>query len=107
MPESPRDPLAELRERLGDAERAARRLAAELPGSGGDDAARARRAQEAQALAALLSSLRALVPPELEGQLRDLARQVLLVLRALIDRSLAGLAPSTDDEPVVHDIEVS
>lgn len=101
---APDDPLAELRERLEEAERAARRLAAELP----DGSARDRAAQETQALAALLTALRGLVPPELQGQLRDLIRQVLLLLRALIDRSLEGLTDGGDDEgPVVQDIEVS
>jgi hypothetical protein len=104
---APRDPLAELRERLEDAERSARRLAEELPGGDADGADHARTAQEAQALAALLGALRGLVPPELQDQLRDLVRQVLLLLRALIDRSLEGLAERTGEEPAaVHDIEV-
>ncbi len=99
------DPLAELRERLEAAERSARRLADELPGGNASDHDRA--AQETQALAALLTALRGLVPPELEGQLRDLMRQVLLLLRALIDRSLDGLQAPAEAEPLVEDIEVS
>jgi hypothetical protein len=99
------DPLADLRDRLRDAEASARKLAAELPGdANGADHARA--AQEAQAIAALLGALRGLVPHELQGQLRDLVRQVLLLLRALIDRSLNGLEQHTAEEPAVHDIEV-
>jgi hypothetical protein len=102
---APRDPLAELRERLEEAERSARKLAQDLPGANGSD--RARTAQDAQALAALLAALRGLVPPELQDQLRDLVRQVLLLLRALIDRSLQGLTEPAGEEPVVQDIEVT
>jgi hypothetical protein len=102
---APDDPLAELRARLRDAERSARKLVDDLPSGGGNGAAQT--AHDAQALAALLTALRGLVPPELQGQLRDLARQVLLLVRALIDRSLNSLeaGPPTPG-PDVHDIEV-
>ena len=108
-PPPPGDPLEELRERLREAERSARRLASELPGAGANGTHNhARTARDAQTLTALLETLRGLVPPELQGQLRDLARQILLVLRALIDRSLKSLeaGPRTHGGPEVHDIEV-
>jgi len=103
------DPLAELRERLREAEESARRLAEELPGADASASANGRTAQDAQALAALLHTLRGLVPPELQDQLRDLIRQVLLLIRALIDRSLQTLepGPAAPPPPEVHDIEVS
>ncbi len=104
------DPLAELRERLREAEASARRLAQELPdgGNGSSASGSGHAAQDAQALAALLGTLRGLVPPELQDQLRDLMRQLLLLMRALIDRSLESLAAGPDTgAPEVHDIEVS
>jgi hypothetical protein len=101
MPESaPGDPLADLRERIDAARRAARRVAQDLHGA--DE----RSTQEAQALAALLALARGLVSPEREGQLRDLVRQVLLLLQALIDRSLQALAEQTDDGPVMPDTDL-
>jgi predicted phage gp36 major capsid-like protein len=100
------DPLAELRERLREAEESARRLADELPGGDGTSSSNGRTAQDAQALAALLHTLRGLVPPELQDQLRDLIRQVLTLVRALIDRSLASLEPGEPAAPEIHDIEV-
>jgi hypothetical protein len=107
MAEPGNDPLAELRDALREAEDSARRLADELPGENGARE-HAGSVRDAQALAALLEALRGLVPPELQGQLRDLMRQVLLLLRALIDRSLNSLeaGPSTGAGPEIHDIEV-
>jgi hypothetical protein len=110
MPEpTDADPLAELRERLREAEESARRLAQELPGAdGAPQSSNGRAAEDAQALAALLHTLRGLVPPELQEQLRDLVRQVLLLVRALIDRSLDTLEPGAQAAPPeVHDIEVA
>jgi hypothetical protein len=74
------DPLTELRERVSAAQAAAERLAGEAreaPRHGAHD--------ELDALVALLRALRELVPPELQQQVSDLIRQVLLLLRAVID----------------------
>jgi hypothetical protein len=101
------DPLAELRERLREAEESARRLADELPGADARASTNGATARDAEALAALLHTLRSLVPPELEEQLRDLIRQVLLLVRALIDRSLETLeAGPPVRPPEVHDIDI-
>jgi hypothetical protein len=101
------DPLAELRERLREAEESARRLADELPGAGAGGSRNGATAQDAQALATLLQALRGLVPPELQEQMRDLVRQVLMLVRALIDRSLETLEPGPPAAPPeVHDIDI-
>lgn len=122
-PQTPTDdPLEQLRERIKATQEATGRLAAEAAG-----AARAQsegrvppqgyrtpkdtsqRADEIAALAALLESLRAVVPAELQQQLSEVIRQILLLVRALIDFWVARLDPGERPaaaEPVVEDIPV-
>src|SRR3954471_99574 len=98
MTEPKTDPLEELRERIRATQDATERLAAEAAGAAKahaqgrpppqgwrtpDDTSQT--AEEIRALATLLESLRALVPPELQQQLSEVIRQVLMLLRALID----------------------
>lgn len=98
MPDDTDDPLADLRERIRATQEAAERLAGEAagarrawdegrdPGDGWATAAEHReKTDEVQALAALLQTLRDLVPADLEAQVREVLRQVLLLVRALID----------------------
>src|SRR5436305_5028010 len=93
------DPFEELRERIRSTADAAERLSFEAASDQGDPRERARRAdettQEAQALVALVQLLRDLLPDELRQQVMDLIRQVLKLLRAVIDWYLARLEPST------------
>ncbi|HEY7621028.1 MAG TPA: hypothetical protein VH834_14730 [Solirubrobacteraceae bacterium] len=77
---APPDPLTELRERVHAAQAAAERLAGEAR-----DWPRREAADELDALVALLRTLRELVPPELQQQVTEVMRQVLLLLRAVID----------------------
>jgi hypothetical protein len=92
------DALGDLRARISATQEAAERLAGEAQraaraASGGRvppqgwaaPQDRAARQEEAQALLALLQALRELVPAELQAQLTEVVRQVLLLLRALID----------------------
>jgi uncharacterized protein (DUF2267 family) len=94
---APPDPLAELRERVRATQEAAERLAGERePPRQSQD--------ELDALVAVLRALRDLVPPELQQQVTEVLRQVLLILRALIDYWVARLepppaAPSGGSEP--------
>jgi hypothetical protein len=103
---APGDPLRELRERLGATQAAAERLAGEAAGAMRAAAEgrvppqgwavpeeRGARQQEAQAVLALLQALRDIVPPELQAQLTEVIRQVLLLLRALIDWWVERLDP--------------
>src|SRR3954447_11849659 len=107
------DPLADLRERLRATQEAAARLAGEearVPpqgwaapprsdgGSADDDLAQ---------LVALLGSLRELVPPELQQQVTDLIRQVLLLVRAILDHVIDRLEPGRGGEPEVEDIPIA
>jgi hypothetical protein len=110
----PADPLGELRERLRATQEAAARLSGEerVPpqgwaappragdGSAGLDA-------ELAALVAALAALRELVPPELQRQVADLVRQVLLLVRAILDRWIERLDAERGAEPEVEDIPIA
>ena len=113
------DPLAALREQIRSTAAAAERLADDARAGGGgagggefppprtDEAAR-----ETQALVALVEMLRDLLPPELRRQVTDLIRQVLLLLRAVLDWWVRRLEPgpaggdgaAAPAEPQVEDI---
>jgi hypothetical protein len=80
---APPDPLTELRDRVHAAQAAAERLAGEARSQVGDLPRETR--DELDALVGLLRALRELVPPELEAQVTEVIRQVLLLLRAIID----------------------
>jgi uncharacterized membrane protein YccC len=98
------DPLDALRERIRATQEAAEKLANE-PRREGDE----QTAHEAQALVALLQTLRDMVPPELWQQVRDLIRQLLLLIRAIIDwwvDRIEGPGPR-GAAPPVEDIEIS
>jgi hypothetical protein len=102
----PADPLDDLRERLETTRAAAERLAGESPSSGWASPAQADRTRDdVEAIAAVVRALRELVPPELQQQLTDLLRQVLLLLRALLDWWVAHLEPGPPPgQPEVQDI---
>jgi uncharacterized membrane protein YccC len=98
------DPLDALRERIRATQEAAERLAGEPRREGDEQTAR-----EAQALVALLQTLRDVVPPELWQQVRELIRQLLLLIRAIIDwwvDRIEGPGPR-GAAPPVEDIEIS
>jgi len=104
-PMSTDDPLDALRERIRATQEAAEKLANE-PRSEGDE----QTAREAQALVALLQTLRDMVPPELWQQIRELIRQLLLLIRAIIDWWVDRIEASTGPRgaaPEVEDIEIS
>jgi hypothetical protein len=111
------DPLSDLRDRLRETHEAAARLAgsseSRVPpqgwaspasgpgaGAGGSD-------DEIAQLVALLGSLRDLVPPELQQQVTDLIRQVLLLVRAILDLAIERLEPGRGGEPEVEDIPIA
>jgi hypothetical protein len=106
------DPFDELRARIRSTADAAERLSFEAAAGGGDAGRRTRAAddatQEAQALVALVQLLRDLLPDELRRQVMDLIRQVLVLVRAVIDWYLVRLEAPAEDRaaraPVVQDI---
>lgn len=90
------DPVDELRERIAETKRAAERLAGEVPRNGwATPKAAGEHQDELQSLAALVSALRDLVPPELREQVNEVLRAVLLLLRAVIDWLTAQLDADT------------
>jgi hypothetical protein len=94
MPPPSADPLADLRERLESTRAAAERLAEEVPPAGwASPAAADRTRDDVEAVAALVRALREIVPPELQAQVTELLRQVLLLLRALLDWWVERLEP--------------
>jgi hypothetical protein len=109
MPGPDPDQLDELRERVRATTEAAERLMRDVPPRGWAAPPRAAgdARSEMQQLVALLESLRELLPPELRAQVTELARQLLLVLRALIDflvdqleRGPRGAEPTVEDIPI-------
>ena len=92
-----------------EAESAARERAADVPPAGfeGERSEGERSAfADLQALAALLESARASLPPELTHQLAQAARELLIALRALIDWWIARLEREAETPVEVEDIPI-
>jgi hypothetical protein len=88
------EPLDELRERLRQTQEAAERIAGHVPPQGWASPREANdTAAEIQALVSVLGTLRDVVPEELWEQVREIARQLLLLLRAILDLVVERLAP--------------
>ena len=105
------DRLDDLRDRIRATQEAAERLISEgVPRQGWATPEEAEETtREVQALAALLQALRELVPPELQEQLREVVRQLLLLVRALVDfwvQRLEQSGPPAEAGPVPEDIPV-
>jgi hypothetical protein len=118
MPEQNfRDPLADLRQRLEDTRLAAEQLAddvadARAAESAGDDPPPPRAEQERlrddlAAMAGLVQAIADLVPADLREQVYEILRQILLLLRALIDWLVDRLPPVRAGQPAVEDIPVA
>jgi hypothetical protein len=106
------DPLDALRAQVRATQDAAQRLMEESIPAGGWDVPRERPnafGEEVEALASLLQATRELLPPDLREQVTELIRQLLLVLRALIDWWVSRLEDGTEPagEPRVEDIPIS
>lgn len=120
------DPLEELNRRVRAAQEAAERVIAQAGGEARRAGAQAGpqrppasgyaspateeadgRSLEAQALLALLDLGRGLVPPELRRAVAELVRELLLLLRALIDWYLERLELRRREPVEVEDIPIS
>ena len=111
-PPEPADPLDDLRERLRATQEAAARLAGEAPrvppkGWASPPRTDGGAPDELAQLVALLASLRELVPPELQQQVTDLIRQLLLLVRAVLDLVIERLDSGRGGEPDVEDIPIA
>jgi hypothetical protein len=102
------DAVADLRERILATKEAAERLHAQAeearrteagggtpPSGWATPQDRTERADEVHALAELVRALRELVPTELRGQVTEVLRQLLLLVRAIIDWWVDRLALET------------
>ena len=117
MPEQNfRDPLADLRRRLEETRVAAEQLAddvadARAAGDAGDDspprAEQEHLRDDVAAMAGLVQSLVDLVPADLREQVYEILRQILLLLRAVIDWLVDRLPPVRTGQPVVEDIPLA
>ena len=103
---APTDPLSELRERVQAAQAAAERLAGEAR-EHARELPRPEARDELDALVALLRALRELVPPELQQQVSEVIRHVLLLLRALIDYWVDRLDAPRPAAVEVQDIPIA
>ena len=114
------DPLSQMRTQVDaayaaadrlvrEADAAARRRAGDIPPAGfeGERAHGERSAfGDLQALAGLLETARASLPPELAHQLAAAARELLIALRALIDWWIARLERAPEGPVEVEDIPI-
>lgn len=113
------DPLAGLRDQIRATQVAAEKLAGEAsrargartpPAGWATTEDHAERTNELRAIAALLETLRELIPEDLVDQFRDLMRQILLLLRALIDwwvDRMDEVQRPAGEPPVAQDIPIS
>lgn len=125
-PSTDDDPLALLRERIRATQDAAAAMAADAQeamragvppqGYSSESAGQAGTDDDLRALLGVLETLRGLVPTELQQQVTQIIRQVLLLLRALIDWWVARLEPGDvaggkaggpDAPPRVQDIPIA
>jgi hypothetical protein len=109
--------LDELRARLRDTREAAQRLADEVPHA--PPHAQQAAADEISALVGVLRALRDAVPDDLWAQVREVVRQLLVLLRALLDLVVerlggehdapgrAGGSPRGGRGPDLQDIPIS
>jgi hypothetical protein len=92
------DPVEDLRARLRATQEAAERLADGVPPQGwASTQQRDATAGEVQALVAVLQGLRDVVPDELWEQVREVVRQLLLLLRAILDLVVERLSSDHPD----------
>ena len=101
------DPLDALRYRIRSTQDAVERLADEAGNAAREAAAADQSTRELQALVALLEVVRGLIPRELAEQLTELVRELLLLVRALIDWYLDRLELRRKHPVEVEDIPIS
>jgi hypothetical protein len=110
-PDRVRDQYAEAERLMREAEQAARQAAEsarEIPPRGWSvpGAEQPAPAFDLAQIAALVESLRGVVPAELSRQLADTLRELLIALRAVLDWYIARLEPAEPSAPDVQDIPV-
>jgi len=114
VPEDPLDAVREAERLVREATERAERLSAELPPrgyeshGGGDDAGGAPPFPDLSALAGLMELARSSLPPDLQRQLQQALRELLIALRAVLDYSIDRLEPGQEPPPAtVEDIPIN
>ena len=112
MPEDPLDAVRDAERLVREATERAEQLGAEVPPrgyeSGGDEGAGAPPFPDLSALAGLMELARSSLPPDLQRQLQQALRELLIALRAVLDYSIDRLEPGQEPPPAtVEDIPIS
>lgn len=112
MPDDPLDAVREAERLVREATERAERLGGEVPPRGYDDPgarpAGAPPFPDLSALAGLVDLARSSLPPDLQRQLQQALRELLLALRAVLDYSIDRLEPGPEPPPAtVEDIPIS
>jgi hypothetical protein len=119
VPEDPTDAVREAERLVREATERAERLGAEVPPRGyqqARDAAGGTRDAaggtppfpDLSALAGLMELARSSLPPDLQRQLQQALRELLIALRAVLDYSIDRLEPGPEPpSPAVEDIPIS
>jgi hypothetical protein len=112
VPEDPRDPVRDAERLVREATERAEQLGAEVPPRGyesrGGDEAGTPPFPDLSALAGLMDLARSSLPPDLQRQLQQALRELLIALRAVLDYSIDRLEPGPDPPPAsVEDIPIS
>jgi hypothetical protein len=112
VPEDPLDAVRDAERLVREATERAEQLGAEVPPrgyeSGGGDGDGAPPFPDLSALAGLMELARSSLPPDLQRQLQQALRELLIALRAVLDYSIDRLEPGPEPPPAtVEDIPIS
>ena len=112
MPDDPLDSVRDAERLVREATERAERLGAEVPPRGfeepKEEAGGAPPFPDLSALAGLMDLARSSLPPDLQRQLQQALRELLIALRAVLDYSIDRLEPGPEPPPAtVEDIPIS
>jgi hypothetical protein len=112
VPEDPLDAVRDAERLVREATERAERLGAEVPPSGFQEPGKAEGGAppfpDLSALAGLIDLARSSLPPDLQRQLQQALRELLIALRAVLDYSIDRLEPGPEPPPAtVEDIPIS
>jgi len=113
VPEDPLDAVRDAERLVREATERAEQLGAELPprgyeSHGGDGDGGGAPFPDLSALAGLMELARSSLPPDLQRQLQQALRELLIALRAVLDYSIDRLEPGQEPPPAtVEDIPIS
>ena len=111
MPDDPMDAVREAERLVREATERAQQIADDVPPRGYEETRRDATAPpfpDLSALAGLVELARGSLPPDLQRQLQQALRELLIALRAVLDYSIDRLEPGREPPPAaVEDIPIS